>query len=86
MKTLYYIIIAMCVAMIFGGHSAFAQYGCPPVAGGWDPKIVTSGNHGSYAADGIIGRECGNETGMAGYIIAGRTVALLHQCHDRLAE
>ena len=43
MKTLHYVIIAMCVGMIFGGHSAFAQYGCPPVAGGWDPKIITSG-------------------------------------------
>jgi hypothetical protein len=45
MKITRYFIIAMCVAMIFGGHSAFAQYGCSPVQGGWDPKIVTSGNH-----------------------------------------
>jgi hypothetical protein len=45
MKTLHLsIIIILLITIIFNTNHAFAQYGCPPVEGGWHPQIATSGN------------------------------------------
>ncbi len=45
MKTLQIsIIVILLITTFFSTNNAFAQYGCPPIGGGWHPKITTSDN------------------------------------------
>lgn len=41
MRILYLGIIGIVAVTAFGANHAFAQYGCPPITGGWKPQIMT---------------------------------------------
>jgi hypothetical protein len=46
MKTLHILILVALVSIsIIGINEAHAQYGCPPISGGWDPVISTDQNN-----------------------------------------
>lgn len=46
MKTLHLLILASLVPIfIIGINEAYAQYGCSPISGGWQPKISTDQNN-----------------------------------------